>query len=105
MTSSNPEYSLDKEIIHFFGKTSATRSACDASAKELVGGNVVPVAVQGACSYTVYAGPNQDFVVQFRLRSLRLNLETMSLDRKIHGHLAPQISFEGQIGEDVDVDG
>lgn len=105
MTSSNLEYSVDQEIAHFFGKTSATRSACDISAKELAGGNVVPVAVQGVCSYTVYAGPKQDLVVQFRLRSLRLKLETMTLAREIYGQFAPQISFKGQIGEDADVDG
>ncbi|KAI0004021.1 hypothetical protein F4779DRAFT_600598 [Xylariaceae sp. FL0662B] len=99
---SNQEYSVDQEIRDFFEKTSATRSACDAAAKELVGGDVVPVAVQGVCSYTVYAGPNLDSVVQFRLRSLRLNLETVTLAGKVHGDLAPKVSFKGQIGDDVD---
>ncbi|KAK1782976.1 hypothetical protein QBC45DRAFT_389218 [Copromyces sp. CBS 386.78] len=35
-------YSIDSEIQDFF-KTSATREACDAKARELVSGEVVPV--------------------------------------------------------------
>ncbi|KXX83352.1 hypothetical protein MMYC01_200087 [Madurella mycetomatis] len=99
---SNQEYSVDQEIAYFFEKTSATRSACNARAKELVGGNVTPVAVQGVCSYSVYAGPNDDFVVQFRLKSLELRMETVNLARDMYGSLTPQVSFKGQIGEDVD---
>lgn len=99
---SNQEYSVDQEIAYFFEKTSATRSACNTRAKELVGGNVTPVAVQGVCSYSVYAGPNDDFVVQFRLKSLELRMETANLARDIYGSLIPQVSFKGQIGEDID---
>lgn len=103
MTSGNQEeYSVDQEIADFFNKTSATRSACDARATELVGGSVTPVAVQGVCSYSVYAGPNHDFVVQFRLKSLELRAETARLAREVYGSLAPQVSFNGQIGEDID---
>ncbi|KAI1123160.1 hypothetical protein F5Y10DRAFT_252364 [Nemania abortiva] len=98
MASINQEYSVDLEIALFFGQTSATQPQCDASAKQLIGGNVVPVAVQGVCSYTVYAGQNQEFVVQFRLKSLSLNLETVTLARKIYGSLAPDVSFHGQLG-------
>ncbi|KAL9115811.1 MAG: hypothetical protein Q9227_000179 [Pyrenula ochraceoflavens] len=101
MSSSNQEYSVEQEIAEFFKKTSATRSVCDIHARELVGGNVTPVAVQGACSYSVYAGPNGSFVVQFRLKSLKLKTETTSLARDIYGSLAPQVSFKGQIGEDI----
>ena len=46
------------------------RLACDNFARERLSRNVVPVAVQGVCSYTVYAGPNAEYVVQFRLASL-----------------------------------
>jgi hypothetical protein len=35
----------------------------------LPGGDVVPVAVQGVCTCTVYAGDNAEFVVQFRIAS------------------------------------
>ena len=103
MSSGNQEYSVDQEIVNFFNKSSATRSACDERAKELVGGNSTPVAVQGACSYSVYAGPSDNFVVQFRLRSLQLKTETSRLARETYGPLAPRVSFEGQVGEDIDM--
>ncbi|EPE04350.1 aminoglycoside phosphotransferase [Ophiostoma piceae UAMH 11346] len=57
MSSENEQYAVDDEIATFFTKTPVSREACDSLAKELVGGDsVVPVVVQGACSYTVYAG-------------------------------------------------
>ncbi|KAI1819288.1 hypothetical protein F4861DRAFT_150682 [Xylaria intraflava] len=105
MASSNQEYSIDLEIAQFFEQTSTTRSECDASAKELVGGIPVHVAIQGACSYTVYAGPNHEFVVQFRLKSLLLKSETIRLVQEIHGTLAPQITFKGQLGKETDDNG
>ncbi|KAI0810104.1 hypothetical protein GGR55DRAFT_689273 [Xylaria sp. FL0064] len=93
------EYSLDSEIEAFFKKTSVIHATCDARARELVGGSVVPVDVQGACSYTVYAGPGLEHVVQFRLESLALSIEIASLATEVYGSLAPRVSFEGKIGE------
>ncbi|UPK91001.1 hypothetical protein LCI18_001936 [Fusarium solani-melongenae] len=102
MYISYSEYSNDAEIASFFAKTSATRSACDVRARDLAGGSVAPVEVQGVCSYSVYAGPDLEFVVQFRLKSLYLKTETSMLARKIYGALAPKASFEGQMGENID---
>jgi hypothetical protein len=92
-------YSLDAAIAEFFSQTSATCEACDSKAKDLVGGEVVPVTVQGNCSYSVYAGTKSEFVVQFRLRSLMLKSEVVTLAREIFGSLAPKASFHGQLGE------
>ena len=101
MSSETPqEYSVDEEILYFFRKTSATKSSCDAYAQELVGGSVVPVTVQGVCSYTVYAGPNHEFVVQFRLQSLGLSTKMTTLACDIYGSLVPSATFHGQIGEE-----
>lgn len=94
------EYSVASEIEVFFKKTSATRAACDARAVELVGENVVPVDVQGVCSYSVYAGPNLKYVVQFRLKSLALSTEVTSLATDIYGSLVPKVSFEGKLGHE-----
>lgn len=66
-----------------------------------MGGKVVPVDIQGVCSYSVYAGPKLEYVVQFRLQSLKLNLETAALAREIYGPLAPSIEFHGTLGEKV----
>ena len=65
--SGSEEYSRDAAIAEFFDQTRTTRASCDSKALELVGGNVVPVDVQGVCSYTVYTGPQLKYVVQFRL--------------------------------------
>ncbi|KAF4625637.1 hypothetical protein G7Y89_g12528 [Cudoniella acicularis] len=96
--SAYPEYSLDIAIAEFFSQTSATREVCDTKAKDLVGGEVDPVTVQGNCSYSVYAGPEFEFVVQFRLKSLMLKSEITALAREIYGFLAPNASFHGQLG-------
>lgn len=102
MATTDLEYSADQEIAHFFEQTSAARLACDAYAKEHLGGDVIPVAVQGVCSYTVYAGHNSEFVAQFRLKSLKLRMETMNLARTIYGNFVPQVTFRGRIGEDIE---
>jgi hypothetical protein len=99
MATSDLAYSIDQEIVDFFEKTTASRSACDTFAREHLGGNIIPVAVQGVYSYTVYAGHNAEFVVQFRLASLQLSIEIANLARGIYGHFAPRVTFLGQIGE------
>ncbi|GLA57104.1 hypothetical protein AtubIFM55763_010050 [Aspergillus tubingensis] len=102
MATSSLDYSVDQAIASFFERTTATRSACDAFAREHLGGEVVPVAVQGVCSYTIYAGPNGEFVVQFRLKSSRLSMETVNLACTIYGDFAPKVVFRGGIGEDAE---
>lgn len=102
MATSSLEYSVDQAIASFFERSTATRSACDAFAREHLGGEVVPVAMQGVCSYIVYAGPNDEFVVQFRLKCSRLSMETVNLARTIYGGFTPKVVFRGQIGEDVE---
>jgi hypothetical protein len=97
--STYPEYSLDITIAEFFSQTSTTREACDTKAKDLVGGRIVPVTVQGNCSYSVYAGPECRFIVQFRLKSLMLRSEIVALAREIYGDLAPNAEFHGEVGD------
>ncbi|KAM9873259.1 hypothetical protein VDGL01_12663, partial [Verticillium dahliae] len=106
MGSENQQYVVEDEIAAFFSKTSILRESCDALARELVDGDqVVPVAVQGACSYTVYAGPNLGHVVQFRLKTLGLKVETAALARQVFNTLAPDVSFKQQLGEDCTIPG
>ncbi|KAK8038357.1 hypothetical protein PG994_015124 [Apiospora phragmitis] len=78
------EYSFDSEVGAFFKKTAVIRATCDARAKELAGGSVAAVEVQGACSYTVYAGPELEYVVQFRLKSLALKLDVVMCTVHLH---------------------
>lgn len=90
-------YSRDKAIANFFAKTSTSSNACNEKAISIVGGRVEPVAVQGNCSYSIYAGWKLEYVFQFRLSSLPLNIETLQLARKIHGSVVPVISTYGQM--------
>lgn len=100
MTIEPKEYSADQAIVDFFQQTSTDRSSCDDRAQGLVGGTVTPVAVQGVCSYSVYAGPNHEFVVQFRLKSLGLKIEIATMTSNIYGSLVPSVSYHGQMGQD-----
>lgn len=99
MATTYEEYSVDSEIEAFFKKTSATRAECDARAIKLAGGTAVPIDVQGACSYSVYAGTELEYVVQFRLESLALPTKVTSLATEIYGSLAPKVTFEGKVGD------
>lgn len=90
---------MDTAIAEFFSLTSATREACNTKAKDLVGGEVVPVTVQGNCSYSVYAGPDLEFVIRFRLETLVLKSDTAALAREIYGSLVPETSFHGQVDD------
>jgi len=85
LAMTHSEYSISSEIEAFFNKTSATLAACDAREKELAGGSVVPVEVQGVCSCSVYAGPELECVVQFRLEALALKTEITSLATEVYG--------------------
>jgi hypothetical protein len=91
-------YNLESAIADFFTKTSATRLECDAKAEQLAGGQIVPVAIQGDCSYSVYAGVNHEFVVQFCLQSLALKAEATTLVSRIYGSLVPRLETSCQLG-------
>lgn len=95
------EYSIDDTLSSFFAKTSATRPDCDARAELLVGGKATAIQIQGTCSYTVYCGQCLEYVVQFRPKSLRLDMNMASLAHQVYGSLAPTVRFEGQTGPDA----
>ncbi|EPE28005.1 Protein kinase-like (PK-like) [Glarea lozoyensis ATCC 20868] len=90
-------YRRDTAISDFFSRTLTCSSACDEMAISIVGGTVQPVAVQGNCSYSIYAGPDLEYVFQFRLASLPLETETIQLARTIHGSVVPAVSSYGQL--------
>jgi hypothetical protein len=97
--SNSKVYSQGAAIAEFFNQTYATPASCDCKALDLVGGEeVVPVEVQGVFSYTVYAGPQLEYVVQFRLRSLKLDTKTAALAAEVYGSLAPTVKLYGELG-------
>lgn len=57
-------YDVEDELAIFFDQTSATREQCEDGARQLTkSSKVVPVPIQGVCSYTVYAGDDLEYVV------------------------------------------
>jgi hypothetical protein len=97
---SDQNYDVEVDVAAFFTKTTVTRNACDLRATELVDGGLQLVPTQGVCSYTVYAGPTLDSVIQFRLKSLALPSKIMELAHHVYGKLVPELIVHGQIGED-----
>ncbi|KAL4948880.1 hypothetical protein BDW69DRAFT_175635 [Aspergillus filifer] len=79
-------YSLEDTIDQFFSGCTVTREECDRAAVEITGEVVEPVRLQGAFSYTVAAGER---LVQFRSSESLLDIERLSLARKIYGNVVP----------------
>ncbi|VUC30319.1 unnamed protein product [Clonostachys rosea] len=94
-------YSAETTINNFFAKASTTRAECEAQAVKLTGGKAVLVAIQGDCNYSVYSGPELEYVVQFRLKPLEVKMTTATLASQIYGKFAPIIDPERQIGDEI----
>lgn len=93
------DYIVDDEIAAFFTKTTATRSQCEAKARQLTGSDKVePVAIQGGSSYTIYAADQLEHVVQCRLRSSPLKTDMLDLAAAVHGaSFVPTVSLHGEL--------
>ncbi|KAF2794060.1 hypothetical protein K505DRAFT_242956 [Melanomma pulvis-pyrius CBS 109.77] len=93
-------YALDNRINEFFEtQSSITRQQCDNMAISLAGGPISPVPIQGAFSYTVTAGAAQSKIVQFRTHTSLLDMNTLTVARKIHPDFVPATTFYGTLGE------
>lgn len=76
LVAANPpghKYSLQDSLKSFFAKTTVKKQECDEKAIYLVGGETVtPVAIQGKCSYTLFADPHGITLFSFGPAILRL---------------------------------
>ena len=54
---------------------------------------------------TVYAGTTLGSVIQFRVKSLALPMETMEFAHQVYGKLVPEVALHGRMGEDDANDG
>lgn len=93
----NQTYSLEDSMASFFSTYGVERNICDAKSIELVGGSAIPVSIQGNCSYSVYAGPSSEFVVQYRPESLPVDIEIIRRARDIHGLKVPLMEEQGRL--------
>jgi hypothetical protein len=95
-----PVYSLENTINSFFeSQPTVTRRQCDELAVSLVGEPIHPAPIQGAFSYTVIAGARQSKIVQFRVQSSVLDMETLSLAQAVHGQFVAGCTYHGNIGQ------
>ena len=112
-------YSLEGAIKTFFdGIVSPSRQECDDFACSLLGGqSVVPFKIQGQSSYTVFSaqpfvdvqigedGSSQSTtntkIVQFRLNKSPIDLYVAQLAKAVHGDIAAETVYCGEIGQDA----
>lgn len=107
-------YSLENAIRSFFdGDVSPSQNECDEVACSLLGGGpVVPFPIQGQFSYTVFSPhvrPGKDGsgqstlnakIVQFRLNHSRIDIYLAQLAKAIHGDIAAETEYQGEIGQE-----
>jgi hypothetical protein len=112
-------YSLEKATRSFFDKdVSPSRKECDDLARSLLGGKpIVPSNIQGQFSYTVFSpqaitevrpiGDGSSHpatnakIVQFRLNSSRIDIYVAQLAKAIHGDIAAETDYCGEIGQEA----
>ncbi|KAJ5611818.1 hypothetical protein N7528_008923 [Penicillium herquei] len=93
-------YSLDGTIDEFFhATTTATRKQCDDFVISRVGGVPTPVEMQGVCSYTVTAGPDQSKIVQFRDENSAIDTDNLILVKTVHPEFVAGCQYLGIIGD------
>lgn len=100
MDAIDPIEQHEFDIAHFFFYAGVTRQACDDWLSRFKGGTFTPIPEQGNSSYSVYAGQDQEYIVQFRLKSIPLDVDAISLAQKVYGFKVPTVVLEAQLGED-----
>jgi hypothetical protein len=78
-------YSPDGAIDEFFNSnTTVTRQQCDEFAISRAGGVSSALQMQGVCSYTVTAGPNNTKLFQFRDEKSTIDMSNIIIAKAIH---------------------
>ncbi|KAJ5380561.1 uncharacterized protein N7496_002989, partial [Penicillium cataractarum] len=94
-------YSPDGAIDEFFNSnTTVTRQQCDEFAISRAGGVSTALQMQGVCSYTVAAGPNnKSKLFQFRDEDSIINMGNISLAKAIHPEFVASCQYLGTLGD------
>ncbi|KAI1909215.1 hypothetical protein LOZ65_006560 [Ophidiomyces ophidiicola] len=93
-------YSLDSAIERFFDlNTTVTRQQCDEFATSHAGGVSTALGMQGVCSYTVTAGPNNSKLFQFRDENSIIDMGNITLAQKVHPEFVSSCVDLGTLGE------
>lgn len=88
------------DIANFFVLAGVTRQTCDDWLRRFQGGIFTPLPEQGNSSYSVYVGQDQEYTVQFRLKSLPLDVDAINLAQRVYGARVPVVVLEAQLGHD-----
>ncbi|KAJ5563284.1 hypothetical protein N7535_008448 [Penicillium sp. DV-2018c] len=93
-------YSLDNAINEFFNSsTTVTRQQCDEYAISRAGGVSTALQMQGVCSYTVTAGPDNSKLFQFRDETSVIDMGNISLAKAVHPDFVASCKYLGTMGE------
>lgn len=76
-----------------------TRQQCEELALSRVGGQAIPVEIQGAFSYTFATGTNQSKIFQFRTQDSELDMSVMNLAQTVHSQFIADCKYHGTIGQ------
>lgn len=91
----------ESDITNFFTQTSVPRQTCDDwLRRRFRQGNFAPIPEQGRNSYSVHVGQDQELVVQFRLKTLPLDMDAINSAQRVYGDKVPVVMLEAQLGED-----
>lgn len=92
-------YTLDSTIDSFFSEvgSSTSKIECDEIARQKCGGDIRPVDIQGANSYTVIAGPSGNKIIQFREQAALLDMQMLALAKEAHKDVVPSCSELGWV--------
>ncbi|KAJ5491228.1 hypothetical protein N7539_002795 [Penicillium diatomitis] len=93
-------YSPDGAINEFFNSnTTVTRKQCDEFAISRAGGVSTALQMQGVCSYTVTAGPNNSKLFQFRDENSVIDMGNISLAKTVHPDFVASCKYLGTMGD------
>ncbi|KAJ5129706.1 uncharacterized protein N7515_005745 [Penicillium bovifimosum] len=92
-------YNTDNAIGAFFNSTTATRQQCDEVAISRAGGVPTALQMQGVCSYTVTAGPDNSKLFQFRDENSPIDMGNIALAKATHPEFVSSCKYHGTLGD------
>jgi hypothetical protein len=87
-------------MSNFFISAGITRLACDDWLRRFQRGSFTPLPEQGNSSYSVYVGQDQEYIIQFRLKTSPLDVDAINLAQQVYGVRVPAVMLKAQLGKD-----
>ncbi|KAJ5493958.1 hypothetical protein N7463_010045 [Penicillium fimorum] len=91
-------YNHDDAINDFFNpNTTVARQQCDDFAIARASGVSTLLQMQGACSYTLAAGPNKSKLFQFREEASTIDMDNITLAKAGHSEFVASCTYLGTL--------